>query len=635
MLNELSKKLAERWVSLLVLPGVLYLSLLYVATALGHAHALDVDRLIQDVTARAKASIATTGAGQAILLVAILIGAAFVGIVAQSLGSLIERILLAAGWRQWRRPSSTVVGLVVKWRRHRWDAAHTNWQAQLSAARAPRPADRPDPNARHRAARKRNGISVEATAEGHPARPKRQSNLTAVLSRMYDLEGAADHLDEAVEVGREAVGGAVAGQPEHALHLDNLARALRARGIHNDGAVDLDLAASAFVQAAQTPAAVSAVRIRAARDAARILGTDRVEQAADLLATAVNLLVETVPRQLRQGDREHAIARFAGLAGEAAAFALADGRGSDEQRTLRALQLLEQGRAVLMSQSLSTRDDLTALRLKRSDLATRFVELRDLLDLSSDVSRFESSTTLTGERRADTERQKAVDRTSVAQELAEVLSEIREVEDFGLPPTVTMLRQEASHGPVIAFNVTPQRGDALLLTSEGASSCELPQLTTEALIERIHSFYLALHDSWASPDGLRRVRAQAELVDVLIVAMPITPGIPGGGRLSFLSACDTAGARTAGLIDGAIHLASALQLCGFPRVIGTMWYVGDGMAVRIADAFYSQLNGNGTDAERCVDTSRSAYALHRVIRSIREEFPRTPSLWAGYLHAGV
>ncbi|WP_432129247.1 CHAT domain-containing protein [Streptomyces sp. bgisy082] len=291
-----------------------------------------------------------------------------------------------------------------------------------------------------------------------------------------------------------------------------------------------------------------------------------------------------------------------------------------------------------MSQSLSTRDDLTALRLKRSDLATRFVELRDLLDLSSDVSRFESSTTLTGERRADTERQEAVDRTSVAQELAEVVSEIREVEDFGLfglPPTVTMLRQEASHGPVIAFNVTPQRSDALLLTSEGASSCELPQLTTEALIERINSFYLALHDSWTSPDGLRRVRAQAELVDVLIVAMPITPGIPGGGRLSFLSACDTAGARTAELIDEAIHLASALQPRGFPRVIGTMWYVDDGMAVRIADAFYSQLNGNGTDAERCADTSRSAYALHRVIRSIREEFPRTPSLWAGYLHAGV
>ncbi|WP_432129237.1 hypothetical protein [Streptomyces sp. bgisy082] len=112
---------------------------------------------------------------------------------------------------------------------------------------------------------------------------------------MYDLEGAADHLDEAVEVGREAVGGAVAGQPERALHLDNLARALRARGIHNDDAADLDLAASASVQAAQTPAAASAARIRAALDAARILGTDRVEQAADLLATAVSLLAETVP----------------------------------------------------------------------------------------------------------------------------------------------------------------------------------------------------------------------------------------------------------------------------------------------------------------------------------------------------
>ncbi|MFG3266083.1 MULTISPECIES: CHAT domain-containing protein [Streptomyces] len=687
--------------------------------------------------------------------------------------------------------------------------------------------------------------AVEATAEGDPARPRRQSNLTAVLADMNDLENAAGHLDEAVEAGREAVRGAVAGQPEHALYLHNLAQALRTRGIRNADAADLDLAASTFVQAAQTLAAAPAVRIQAARNAARLLGTDRVEQAADLLAAAVDLLAETVPRQLRQGDQQHAIARFAGLAGEAAAFALADGRGSDEERTLRALQLLEQGRAVLMSQSLSTRDDLTALRRKRADLATRFVELRDLLDRSSDVSRFESPTTATSERLTDTERQRqgAVDRTLIAQELAEVVSEIREVKDFelfGLPPTVEMLRQEASYGPVIAFNVTPQRSDALLLTSRGARSCELPQLTMEALTEQVNSFYRALHDSRTSPDGLRRVQAQADLVgvlawlwdtavgpvfdalaaqgvpvgatsrtvfgagtddeppriwwmpggllgllplhaagrhtespggpaprsamdlvvssytptvralrysrqhvrqndeeavrkeaDALIVAMPTTPGVPGGGRLpfvdaevfavrdslpsavllrqpdpdggsqddtaaavptkdavlsrlpssflvhfachgsvhptdpsqsrlllhdhesspltvsslstlrlrkaqlAFLSACDTAGARTAELIDEAIHLASALQLCGFPRVIGTMWYVDDGMAVRIAEAFYSQLDKGGTDAGRRVDTSQSAYALHRVLRSIRDELPRTPSLWAGYLHAGV
>ncbi|WP_161331723.1 CHAT domain-containing protein [Streptomyces sp. SID5789] len=685
--------------------------------------------------------------------------------------------------------------------------------------------------------------AVEATAEGDPARPMRQSNLTAVLSDMYDLEGAAGYLDEAVEVGREAVRGAVAGQPEHAFYLHNLAQSLRIRGTRNDDAADLELAASTFVQAAETLSAAPAVRIQAARNAAHILGTNRAEQAADLLATAVNLLVETVPQQLRQGDQQHAIARFAGLAGEAAAFALADGRGSDEERTLRAIQLLDQGRAVLMSQSISTRDDLTVLRLKRSDLATRFVELTDLLDRSSGVSPFESPTSATSGSLTDRGRQADVDRTSTAQELAEVVSEIRDVEGcelFGLPPTVAMLRQEASHGPVIAFNVTPQRSDALLLTSGGACSCELPQLTMEALTEQINSFYRALHDSWTNPDGLRRVQAQAELVgvlawlwdtavgpvfdalaaqevrvgttsrtepgadtddeppriwwmpggllgllplhaagrhsgspggqaprsamdlvvasytptvralrysrqhvrrndeeavrkeaDALIVAMPTTPGVPGGGRLAFvdaeafavrdslpravllrkpdpdggsqddttsvvptkdavlsrlpssflvhfachgsvhptdpsqsrlllhdhesspltvsslstlrlrkaqlafLSACDTAGARTVELIDEAIHLASALQLCGFPRVIGTMWYVDDGMAVRIADAFYSQLDTSGTDAGRCVDTSQSAYALHRVICSIRDEFPRTPSLWAGYLHAGV
>ena len=77
------------------------------------------------------------------------------------------------------------------------------------------------------------------------------------------------------------------------------------------------------------------------------------------------------PRQLERSDQQYAIGGFAGLASDAAALALADrreGRGG-QQAAVRALGLLEAGRAVLLSQALDTRSDLTDLRREHPELA--------------------------------------------------------------------------------------------------------------------------------------------------------------------------------------------------------------------------------------------------------------------------
>ena len=44
--NELDKRVAERWVSLLVLPSVLFLATAAAGALLGYAHALDMTRLV-------------------------------------------------------------------------------------------------------------------------------------------------------------------------------------------------------------------------------------------------------------------------------------------------------------------------------------------------------------------------------------------------------------------------------------------------------------------------------------------------------------------------------------------------------------------------------------------------------------
>ena len=105
----------------------------------------------------------------------------------------------------------------------------------------------------------------------------------------------------------------------------------------------------------------------------------------------------------------------------------------------------------------------------------------------------------------------------------------------------------------------------------------------------------------------------------------------GQAELAYLSACDTALTSTGGLIDEAIHLTTAFQLAGFPHVVGTLWEIDDQLAVTIADNFYTTLR----TSPATVDTSQAARALHHAIRAARDELPRTPSLWAAYIHAGT
>lgn len=162
-LGELSKKLADRWLTLLVLPGTLYLAVAVVAHVLGQSHALDAPQLISRITSWAKTPVATSAAGQVILLAAVLVGAAGVGLAAQVLGSETERLTLAAGWRAWPWPLRPLATTLTERRRERWNAAHGRYhQLKDQAERARLEAgQRPDPAARYAAYRAWAHISLE------------------------------------------------------------------------------------------------------------------------------------------------------------------------------------------------------------------------------------------------------------------------------------------------------------------------------------------------------------------------------------------------------------------------------------------------------------------------------------------
>ncbi|MQY10237.1 hypothetical protein SRB5_03440 [Streptomyces sp. RB5] len=94
-------------------------------------------------------------------------------------------------------------------------------------------------------------------------------------------------------------------------------------------------------------------------------------------------------------------------------------------------------------------------------------------------------------------------------------------------------------------------------------------------------------------------------------------------ELVFLSACATSLAPAA-LADESLHLTGAFQLAGFRNVVGTLWEIDDAASLELTTAFY----GSGLSADA------PARALHAAVRGLRDRYPRTPSLWAAYIHSG-
>jgi hypothetical protein len=193
LLDELGRKLADRWLTLLVLPGALYLGAVVIAATLGHTHALSANRLIGRLdqwtaTAHAKSATGLT----IILLVAFLLSAAACGLAAQALGALTERLWLAADWATWPPPLRQAAAALTRRRHAGWtQAVNAYQQAKEEAAAAlasARLSGQPAPpaglaTAHHRIMR----ISAEP-----PARPTwmgdRLNALATRLDRDLDLD---------------------------------------------------------------------------------------------------------------------------------------------------------------------------------------------------------------------------------------------------------------------------------------------------------------------------------------------------------------------------------------------------------------------------------------------------------------
>jgi tetratricopeptide (TPR) repeat protein len=352
----------------------------------------------------------------------------------------------------------------------------------------------------------------QALAAADVSRPDRGTYLTnyanVMLARGVRAESLSD-VNEAIRLLESAVGTAPDDSPPAAVYLANLGNALRARaGLAGDTA-DQRAAIDTYSAVVKSKTAAPSVRVRAAAAIAEMLARPDPAQDADVLTTAVELLPLVAGRFLSRSDQQAALSGLSGLIADAAGLTLMNELLPEQQRSERALRLIEVGRTVIHTQALDIRGDLSELRSAHPALADRFAELRYLLDRTDGTD----PTLPKGIVHADPE----ADLYQASQELDALLTRIRALPGFGSfagLPAITELRSDAAQGPVVTFNVSRHRSDALLLTSSGVQVVPLPELGLDVVIEHLTAFQAALADAGSRNYALL-AGAQRRLGEVL------------------------------------------------------------------------------------------------------------------------
>ena len=104
-------------------------------------------------------------------------------------------------------------------------------------------------------------------------------------------------------------------------------------------------------------------------------------------------------------------------------------------------------------------------------------------------------------------------------------------------------------------------------------------------------------------------------------------------EFAFLSACHSAELTDRSIADEALHLAAAMQYCGFRSVIGTLWAVVDEDGPEVAQHFYKSLSSS--EGKKTPAYMRSARALRNAVQKLRRKRGVSLERWVNFVHYGA
>jgi tetratricopeptide (TPR) repeat protein len=355
--------------------------------------------------------------------------------------------------------------------------------------------------------------ALEASSPEHPFRYLIVVGLARVAAEVADRGGSEADLDHALAAVRD-LASATDAPPFACRRLGELLDGrYRRRGDRDD----LVEAVQWWEKAALTSGAPVDERMAAATSwgrAAFELGD--VESAANGYEAAMRLLPQLAWHGLTWNARQKHLVDWSGVAGEAAAAVLAAGRPT------RAVEILEEGRAVIWNQLLRIRSDLSLLDSVAPDLARRLRETRELLNAlgmadDGNLASISGDRLLTPSAR-EQRVQEQVRLTNQWDELVAEINRIPEVRHLFAPAPFTDLAAAAADGPVVLINVSALGCQALVLATpdSGVDVVELPDLTLRNTMEHTVVFLnVLLRSQRPGRPFIDRERDRHEVFDLL------------------------------------------------------------------------------------------------------------------------
>ncbi|MET9090985.1 CHAT domain-containing protein [Streptomyces cyaneofuscatus] len=279
--------------------------------------------------------------------------------------------------------------------------------------------------------------------------------------------------------------------------------------------------------------------------AARLKNWPEALEAYRLAFSFVPLLA---PQHLARADREELLTTLDGVAADAAACAVSMG----DRYT--ALEFLESGRGLFLTESLGLREELAKLDTHAPQRGGRFLQLRAEVAAAGGGSGWNRDDPEAAVEQGFMAPELSAHRARAA-ELQEVLATLRKVPGltrFLMPPDVRSLVEATGDatGPVVVVNVSAVRCDALIVRDGTVRVLPLPDLTWYEALRRAEALR---RSTWQASDRGRsleeRASAEQELSVVLdwlwrTVARPVLddldrprpasrrrPALPGAGHL--------------------------------------------------------------------------------------------------------
>ncbi|KAK8087920.1 CHAT domain-containing protein [Apiospora hydei] len=295
------------------------------------------------------------------------------------------------------------------------------------------------------------------------------SDLGIFLGDRFSRTGDMDDLNRAVQVTEKGIKLTPQDHPELAGRLNNLGDRLGHRFSKEGSMEDLQKSQSCFLEALNATSAPLSERIKSGRTL--LLFSEFLHEPRKSLEIA-HKTIELVPlltcRSLLNTDKEALLHQTAGLASDAAAFALQAG-----EDMFTAIELLETGRGLLLSSAYDLRTDVSSLENVSPRLAADFTVLQNKLDTPVSSTRM----LVTDEYAIRLVDEEGRQRRGAAAIIDAVIKEIRcqpGLERFLRCPSENDMCKAAEDGPIVIVNTSIHRCDAIIIEKPGIRALPLP-----------------------------------------------------------------------------------------------------------------------------------------------------------------